>query len=164
MILFLIKSGSVLKAASVLVTSAIKFVFAPALAFKMGYTFMQTVLITTIGGVLGVVFFFYFSKIVIRIWEKYLGNSVRKFFGIKKRQKAKKVFTKRNRFIIKTTQKYGLVGMSVLTPVLFSIPLGTFLTTRFFSHRKNTLLYLTFSVICWAFVMSSIFVLLRKQS
>jgi hypothetical protein len=44
----------------------------------------------------------------------------------------------------------------ILTPVLFSIPIGTFLTTKYYAHKRNILIYLSFSVICWALIISII--------
>ena len=53
---------------------------------------------------------------------------------------------------IKTVRKYGLFGIAFLTPIFFSIPIGTFIALRFFPNKKKTLPVLAASVFGWSFV------------
>ena len=55
---------------------------------------------------------------------------------------------------IKTVHKYGLLGIAFLTPIFFSIPIGTFIALRFFPNKKKTLPVLAASVFGWSFVLS----------
>lgn len=64
-------------------------------------------------------------------------------------------FTYRNRITIKIVRKYGLLGIVVLTPIVLSIPIGTFIATRFYASNRYLVLYLSVSVIFWSFLMSS---------
>jgi len=152
-----------LKILIVFAVSSIKFLFAPALSFGMGLNFVQTFLSTTAGGIVGVVIFFFLSRWMLSLYAKYftfyfhllktkiyrgLNMNIPAFVPARR-------FTKRNRFIIKIVRKYGLAGIVVLTPVLLSIPVGTFLATRYYSTNRFLLVYLSASVLFWSLFMSS---------
>ena len=143
--------------------SSIKFLFAPALSFSMGLNFIQTWLSTTAGGVVGVVVFYFLSKWLLQLYSRYffyyfhlvrvkiyntLNITVPKFIPARR-------FTKRNRMIIKIVNKFGMAGIVILTPVLLSIPLGTFIATRYYSANRFLLVYLCGSVLFWSLLMSS---------
>jgi hypothetical protein len=66
------------------------------------------------------------------------------------------VFTPRNRRIVKLWVRYGLGGIALLTPVLLSIPIGTFIATRLEKNRGKILLYISLSVIFWSIIVTSI--------
>jgi len=129
----------------------------------MGLNFIQTWLSTTAGGIVGVVVFFYFSKWILALYSKYffyyfhlvkvkiytsLNVAVPKFIPARR-------FTKRNRMIIKIVKKFGMAGIVILTPVFLSIPLGTFIATRYYSTNRFLLVYLSGSVLFWSLFMSS---------
>ena len=147
--------------------SATKFAVAPSIAilgFK--YNFFQSVIITSAGGIIGVLFFASLSKEIINLWKhfvvpsniyKYIGNIFFKIFKRNNKKKVtlkKKTFTKKSRLIIKIKNQYGLVGIAVLAPPLLSIPLGTFLAVRFYQKNKRTIIYLIISVIFWSILLS----------
>lgn len=152
-----------LKILIVFAVSTIKFLIAPALSFGMGLNFIQTWLSTTAGGISGVIIFFFLSKWLLYIYVKY-------FFFYVHRIRVKihaylnlkipvfipaRRFTKRNRFMIRLVRKYGLAGIVILTPVILSIPLGTFIATRYYSTNRFLLVYLSGSVLLWSLFMSS---------
>ncbi|MDP4267314.1 MAG: hypothetical protein Q8880_07765 [Bacteroidota bacterium] len=160
------------RALQVFSLSAIKFIIAPLLAFKYGFNFYQTILITTIGGISGVIFFYYLSEWLVKKYNIFYPRIKAFFYSIKKSKSQKpahhhlhipgetfirevKIFTRRNRMIIRSKNKYGLIGIALLTPVLFSIPIGAFIAYRYFSHKKRTIGYLTLSVIVWSIILSS---------
>lgn len=152
-----------LKILIVFLVSSIKFLFAPALSFGLGLNFIQTWLSTTAGGIVGVVVFYFLSKWLLQLYSKYffyyihlvrvkvhhtLNITVPKFIPARR-------FTKRNRMIIKIVKKFGMAGIVILTPVLLSIPLGTFIATRYYSTNRFLLVYLSVSVLFWSLFMSS---------
>ena len=99
---------------SVYLTSAVKFLFAPFFADMADFTFVETILVTSLGGVSGVVVFFTF------------GNRIRDFFAFffKSTKTKKKAFTKKNKFYVKLIRNYGLFGLALFSPILISIPVG----------------------------------------
>ncbi|MEI7596585.1 MAG: hypothetical protein WCK02_12610 [Bacteroidota bacterium] len=155
MICSLFLSSSLTKVLQVILTGSLKFFVAPFLAFNFNFSFIQIFITVAIGGILGVISFYILSEWLVEVFAK--ANPKIQFFidkFRKKPRKPRKIFTKRNRLIVKTIKNYGLLGLVVLTPIFFTIPLGTFLTFRYFHHKENVLLYLSYSVIAWAFVLS----------
>ena len=154
-----------------LLLSSFKFAFAvPIGLYQYKLTFIETVVITSIGGILGVLFFAFLSAMLIKLWQKYyVGSTVdkkirsafNKIFNIK--PKKKKIFTRRNKMIIKTKRNYGLIGLALITPSLLSIPIGTFLILRYFPNRKKSILILILSVILWALIFSCVFSFFVKK-
>jgi len=159
-----IATHSFLKYLLILALSSVKFLFAPPLSFEFGFSFMQTWIVTTLGGIAGVVFFFYLSKGLLAIYLRYLSRYFLPFYSKLRTivwnryqlpMPVKKIFTFRNKTLVKIRRKYGLIGIIILTPILLSIPIGTFLAIKYYSRQKNLLAYLSLSVFVWSLVMSS---------
>lgn len=152
-----------LKILIVFAVSSIKFLLAPALSFSLGLNFVQTLLSTTAGGIVGVIIFFFLSRWIILLYARYfvyymhrLKTRIYGFLHISLPVYIPaRRFTRRNRLIIKVVRKYGLFGIVALTPVLLSIPVGTFLATRYYSTNRYLLVYLSGSVLFWSLFMSS---------
>jgi len=152
-----------LKFLIVFLVSSTKFLIAPALSFGMGLNFIQTWLSTTAGGIVGVFVFFFLSKWLLLLYSRYffyyfhlLRTKIYGFFNITiPNFIPARRFTRRNRMIIKVVKKFGMAGIVILTPVLLSIPLGTFIATRYFSANRFLLVYLSASVLFWSLFMSS---------
>ena len=134
----------ILEAISVFFMSFVKFFLAIPLAFTFDFSFWQTFLITCFGGILGVLFFAQFRKVILKIYYR--------FFPYKPKVRKKRGF--KNVLAIKTAKKYGLFGIAFLTPIVFSIPLGTFLALHFFPNKKRTLPILIASVLGWSFILT----------
>ncbi|MCF8459223.1 MAG: hypothetical protein K9G46_00730 [Flavobacteriales bacterium] len=134
--------------------SATKFLSAPITSLNIGFGYLETLLITTLGGLLGVVFFFYLSSAIMLLMSKLSSSS-----NQKKAKKPKKKFTWKNKLIIHIKREYGLIGLAAITPILLSIPLGTFLAARFFSDQKKVIGYLSASVIVWSVIVSSVVII-----
>jgi ABC-type antimicrobial peptide transport system permease subunit len=135
----------------ILILSATKFLTAPITSLNIGFNYIQTLIITTIGGIFGVLVFYYLSNGLAFIFYKIAA----KLNGVKK-PKEKKVFTWKNKMIVKTVRQYGLLGVALLTPVILSIPLGTFIAARYFHNQAQVLKYLSASVIFWSVIISSL--------
>lgn len=168
-LIIFIKAGSFYKLIEIGVVSAVKFFIAPFLSFQLGYNYLQTIIITTIGGIAGVFFFYYLSAILLKIFRRNWPE-IKNFFSkshlqpktidagkAKKPVKSRKHFSRKNKFIVMTRRKYGLWGIAALTPTLLSIPLGTFLANKYYRNKKSVLFSLTISVICWSIIMSSFY-------
>jgi hypothetical protein len=160
----------------------VKFAFGPSFVYlneNYDFTFFETNIFAILGGMLGVWVFLYLSKWILKIyrriraWYFHVFKSKKQLFSdlvvdvdapvivkydyvVSDRQK-KKVFTARNRRIIRIWQSYGLVGLAALTPIIFSIPIGTFIMTRFESNNKKILWYMLISITCWSLLLTSIF-------
>lgn len=159
---------SFFKLLQVLFISGIKFIFAPFISIGYGFNFIQTSVITAIGGILGILFFYYLSRWLLLQYTKYCPIIFSYFTG-DRIEKAKKIlncsevpkrkFTRKNKLIINLRYRYGLIGIVLLTPILLSIPIGAFLAQKYFSKKKNILVYMSISVVFWSFFISSVFFL-----
>ena len=75
---------------SVFLMSAIKFFAAPLLAKSFGFTYLQTILITSLGGIVGVFLFFNLGARIVSFFPNFF----------KPVNKTRKIFTKKNKFFV----------------------------------------------------------------
>ncbi|WP_299345699.1 hypothetical protein [uncultured Maritalea sp.] len=119
--------------------------FAMAVGYMLlpttNYNYLEIVAMLITAGSSGVIFFYYTTG-----WINIQINS------LLPEKKKKKVFTRGNRRFINIKNKYGLIGISLLTPVLLSIPLGCFLASRYFSKNKYTLLIMIAGIVFWGVI------------
>ncbi len=147
-----------MKELSVIFFSSFKFAMTFPLAileYNMGIA--KTIILTNIGGLLGIFFFSYLSDLVIHLWKNHLAPYLKKFFSLKEplfKKRKKKKFTKRNRRIINIRTKYGLIGIAFATPILLSIPVGAFLVVRFFGKKPIMLSYLAGANVLWSVIFT----------
>lgn len=141
-----------LKISGWLLFSAVKFLIAPGSIYIVGgYSFSETVLISIAGGWLGVFGFFYFGKIFFRFYE-WISHRLRT-----RPKKPKRKMTKLNRYIITIkNHRLGLIILALITPSIISIPVGSIIASKYFSHDKRTLPFFFAAVIFWAFVLTSL--------
>lgn len=121
--------------------------------FKM--SFVETILYTNIGGLIGIVFFMFSSKGVISLYETLMHQNR------SSKKKLKKIFTKKNRRLVMIRKKYGLLGIVSLTPVLLSIPIGSFLIVKYYGEVKKAFLYLMISNAAWSLAYTLIYMKVR---
>ena len=131
--------------------SAVKFAMTfPVAIIQFKFNFFETLLWTNVGGIVGIYFFAFLSDKLISWWNRSFRNSHKR---IQQEQTSeKKVFTKKNRRIIRIKQQYGLIGIAVTTPFLLSIPVGTFLVVRYYHSVKSRFLYLIASNLLWSVI------------
>jgi uncharacterized membrane protein len=137
----------VLKALSVFFLSAVKLFFAPGVAVAEGFGLWETIVLTSAGGVVGVSVFYFFGRWVVFKIERL------NFFK-RKRQVKRKVFSKRNRALVKYRERFGFYGIIILTPAIISIPIGCILAAKFYRERQSTYPLLLISSILWSVALS----------
>ena len=52
--------------------------------------------------------------------------------------KAKKKFTRFNKFIVKLKRRFGIYGIAFYAPLFLSVPLGSIVTAKFYGKEKRT--------------------------
>ena len=131
--------------------SAVKFAMTfPVAIIQFKFNFLETLVWTNVGGIAGIYFFAFLSDKLISWWNRTFRNPHKRIQ--KKQTSGKKVFTKKNRRIIRIKQQYGLIGIAVITPFLLSIPVGTFLVVRYYHSVKSRFLYLVASNLLWSVI------------
>ena len=142
---YFFKKMSLFQIVMIMLMSSIKFLLAiPIAAYQYDFSFWETFLFSSIGGVLGIIVFAKFSRWIIEQYNTWMSNHQKE----NSKKGLKKVVA------IKIMRKYGLFGIAFLTPIFFSIPIGTFIALRFFPNKKKTLPVLAASVFGWSFVLS----------
>lgn len=121
--------------------SMFKFVFGPVTALPLGIGYVATSLLTA-GGMMA-------SVLIISS----LGAPMRERF-IQRFAPNRRLFTKRSRQIVRVWRKYGMWGVAMLTPLLFT-PIGGALIAVSFGEQRNKILFtMLVSALFWAFVIS----------
>lgn len=124
--------------------SATKFFLAPFATVAAGYGVLTSILLTSIGGCVGFIVFFKFGTLIKRGIQALI------------KPKKKRVFTKKNRLIVKVKSKYGFYGIAVLTPCLLSVPLGAILASVYFSGDRRTIPVFLSLIVIWSVLLSSL--------
>lgn len=165
LLFILIKGKIVWKLIQMLLLSAVKFLFAPPIAIEIGFNYIQTLLITISGGILGVIFFYYLSGLLIIGFGITKRKIVHFFRSAKKKQLIKsglsepvkkRIFTIKNKIVVKMKKKVGMIGIIAVTPFI-SIPLAAFLVKKYYSKHRWALVYFFISIVFWSFVFSTLY-------
>ena len=150
----MITQGFLIKQLSIVLLSAVKFLFAAPISYLFGFSYFHTLLNTSAGGLLGV------SRVLIRV---YLNNFPLYFRAFEQitgihfpAKRTVNISSKKKRMLIKLRNRFGYPGIIILTPVLLSIPVGTFIAAKYYSGRPNLLVMLSLSVVGWSVVLTSI--------
>jgi hypothetical protein len=127
----------------------------PLVIIQFEFSFAETILWTNLGGIAGIYFFAFLSQKLISWWKQTFRRSNRKM--LEDEQQHKKIFTRRNRRIVKTKKKYGLIGIALITPFLLSIPVGVFLVVRYYRTSKYKFLYLVAANVFWSVIYTGFY-------
>lgn len=140
-----------LKILNILLLSTVKYFYTPIYAYMIGVDLLTTVLTMIPGGIAGFLIFYHFSnlllltnlhlkprlkhaipKIMIRWYQQFRARR-------RIRRKNKSKFTRKNRFLVKVSQRYGMMTIILLTPILISLILGAFLLRKYYPNRKEAI-------------------------
>jgi hypothetical protein len=163
LLLSLPDTNTIIEMLQVILLSSVKFIFAFPLSFGYGFNYPQTIGLTTTGGILGLLVFYYLSSGIIKLYEYIKHHTKKTFLGKKKHQKLiaekkkKSAFTRRNKFIVRLRGKFGMFGIVALTPTIISIPIGSFIIKKYYSSNRLILLYVSISVFVWSVLVSSLY-------
>ena len=124
--------------------SSVKFLFAPATVYLSGYNYWETLVITIVGGILGVIVFYYTGAAIFTYINDRFSSGTKK-----------KSFNKRNRLLIKVKSSWGIIGLAIITPCIVSIPFGSLLAARYFRNDPRTVTFLISAVIMWSLILTS---------
>lgn len=127
----------------------------PLVIIQYEFSFLETILWTNVGGILGVYFFAFLSGKLLAWWKRTFRRSNKNILADE--QQVKKIFTRRNRRIVRIKQKYGLAGIALITPFLLSIPVGVFLVVRYYRSSKVKYLYLIAANLIWSVIYTGFY-------
>ncbi|MBI3501127.1 MAG: hypothetical protein HY063_04975 [Bacteroidetes bacterium] len=142
-----------LKILEVALIASVKFVVAPFEAERQGFNFREAFFISTGGGFIGILVFTFIGEVIAYGWRKII-NFFRKPLG--KEDKPRKKFTWLNKFIIRTKMRFGEFGLVITTPLIISIPIGTFMVHRFYRKKGRNIFLLMLSVLFWSVIINGL--------
>ncbi|MCB0795099.1 MAG: hypothetical protein KDB88_10210 [Flavobacteriales bacterium] len=151
--------ADLLEILSIVAAAMVKFAVSPIWSYQLGYSLWETVAFTSLGGVVGVLFFYRISGWLMR---KARIRRLRRALAAEAAGKLPaRSFTRGNRLIVKVKRGHGLHGLAAITPVLISIPIGAILAAKYFYHDRRTIPVLISSVLIWSVVLSSFWTVVR---
>lgn len=131
---------------SVALLSGVKFIGGVGLAIVYGLKFAPSVLTTFVGGLAGVVVYIVFGDMLLRVYRRYFPS--------------KRKFTKSRRRIVRLKQRGGLWLIAFLTPLLLSMPLGTFASVSLGFPWIRILIAMSLSLAFWSLLLFTIYELI----
>lgn len=128
---------------TVLLSSMVKFIAGPLAGLALGLNIVETALFTALGMMSTVLLFTLVGKPLRTLLQKTLWKN-------------RKRFSPRNRQFVRIWNRWGLFGLSFLTPVLFS-PIGGALLVNIFGGTKKAIIsYMLLSAFFWAFLQTTL--------
>jgi len=126
------------KYTSTAAVSGLKFIFGPFTGWGLGLSIAETALCTATGMTLTV--------LIISL----VGEKVHNYFIPANR----KLFTPRNRLIIRIWRKYGIWGVAFLTPIFFTPIGGTLIAVSLGERYSRILPFMVASALGWGFALT----------
>lgn len=126
----------------VMLTSAVKYLIGVFTAMGTGLNFLETVLCTVSGGMIGVVVYLYLWDGVLYVYHKLRPP----------KPKQHKPIGKHRRKLLRFIVKYEIMGIVILTPILLSVPVGTILAAAFEDNKWKIKRYMLFSFTAYSIV------------
>lgn len=140
-----------LKIIEVGLLASVKFLLAPFEAERQGFNFKDSFLITTSGGIIGIIAFTFIGDALVYGWKKFIA-----LFRSSAKEKTRDKFTWSSKFIVKTKMRFGIWGLVITTPSIISIPVGTFVTHRFYRRKMRNVVLLITSLLIWSLLLNGL--------
>lgn len=131
-----------LKYLSVAGTCALKVVPGVFLAIGLGMGMFAQFVVTTAGGIAGIVFFTIFGDGIRRWWA-----------GTFQKNKPPKPHNP-NSLVNRIWRRFGMVGVAILTPPMLSPPVGAAVSVAFGVPRGKAILYMSISMVVWGIIFA----------
>lgn len=131
--------------------SAIKFFLAPSACVVSGYGFVASVLISSIGGCLGFIGFYKFGQFFSGLYLRYFPP-----------KENKKLFSRKNKMLVKVKGKWGYWGLALLTPFVLGVPVAGILASIYYPAQKNIIPVFCSSIVLASFLLTFISIYLKN--
>lgn len=164
----------IFKIIQVFLLATLKYLLTVPYAILIGIEYKYALPAILIGGMMGFIFFYYFSrKVVFQIKRilPYSCNLLPEFWKARCRRvltewhtkRKNPVFTRRNRMLVRLKNNYGLWGIVITTPVLLSIPVGAFLASHYYPRNRKIVIYILISIVIWGTLLSLVWLLFPEM-
>ena len=139
----------VFKYMTVFLVSMAKFVVGPTFGISAGLGIVETALLSGLGMMASVVIFSY-------------GGQGARDWWFETFRRDRKLFSPKNRKMVKFYIRWRIQGLSFLTPVIFSPIVGTLLAVCFGESKSRIIRFMAIAAFFWAFFLSIVFWLIRN--
>lgn len=130
--------------------------FTPFLGPAEDLTFFETYFLCVSGGIVSASIFYFLSDYFMRTSKEKEIKKIQARIKQGKRIKLKKIFTKKNKIIVRTKVTIGQIGLSLWIPFFLSVPIGTIIVAKFFRKKRGTFLLICAGMFLNAFLMTSL--------
>lgn len=137
---------------SVILGSMFKFLVGPVTGFSMGLLFLESFALAIIGMMLSVLLFSSLGEFIRR-------RILNKFEFYRNRR----VFTKRNRRLVRIWRRFGIAGIAFITPLILTPIVGTLVAVAFGVRRRQLYWYMFVSATFWSFICVGLLYLLGDK-
>ena len=135
--------SELIKYISVYFLSMVKFMAGPPLGVAVGISMFETIILSILGMMTSVVLFTLIGERIKVFW-------LPKFIREARSEKP------RNKYFNILWNRFGVFGITFLTPILFTPIGGTLLATAMGSPRSKILIYMFASALFWSITLSKI--------
>lgn len=129
---------------AVMAASSIKFVAGPLTGFGLGLSMIETIVCTWIGMM--------FTVTVMLTIGRFLVQQIARI-----RVQKPKLFSGRVRYAVSIWQRFGIKGIAVMTPLLFTPIGGSLLALSFKVPTPRVLFFMAISGIFWSVIFTVMF-------
>jgi uncharacterized membrane protein len=129
---------------AVMAASSIKFVAGPLTGFGLGLSMLETIVCTWVGMM--------FTVTVMLTIGRFLVQQISRI-----RLQKPKLFSGRVRYAVSIWQRFGIKGIAVMTPLLFTPIGGSLLALSFKVPTPRVLFFMAISGIFWSVIFTVLF-------
>jgi hypothetical protein len=145
------------KCLEVALIASVKFLLAPFEAERQGFTMIQSLIITTSGGLVGITAFLFAGDYIFAGW-RHLKAMVLALFSKKNTAQIERKMPKKIKPEGKVIQfvrtRFGLIGIAFVTPCIISIPVGTLVAAGLYRSKLKIFLYSAFFLVFWSLLLN----------
>jgi hypothetical protein len=123
----------------VMIATGLKFIAGPITGFSLGLAWYETVLFTWLGAMIMVTIIITSGKAILVLFSKY-------------RTSKPKLFSKRVRYAVDIWQRFGIKGIAVLMPLIFTPIGGSLLALSFKVPTARILFFMGISSLIWSLI------------
>ena len=125
---------------AVYLSSMVKFFAGPFAGLYAGLRFWETTLFTILGMMTTVLLLTLLGTQIRALWIRLIGRKGKRF-------------TRKNRLVVKVWNKFGLLGLSFITPILLTPIGGALVANMLEKNRKRIVAYMFYSAVFWAVII-----------
>lgn len=130
--------------------------FAPFAGRRLELTFLETYLSVVAGGIVAATVFYFSAEYFMKRSKTKRIEKEQKMIELGQPIKAKKNFSRMNKFVLKIKQSLGQIGISLWAPFFLSVPIGSIIAAKFYGNSKKTFPLIIFGMFFNGLITTSI--------